>query len=209
MEEMIPLFPLKLVAFPGEKLNLHIFEPRYKELINDILPGDRRFGIPSFVRKKIEYGTLMEVLEVTRVYKDGRMDIKTGGVKIFRILDYDNPYQDKKYSAGNVQYLENHFDQDPLQRGYLIEKMEEFYRCTNLKTRAVFNDDFISYDIIHHLGLPIEEEYKLLQMNRETDRQEYITAYLDRVLPVLKKTQKAKEIVKMNGHFRYLDPINF
>ena len=209
MEEFIPLFPLKLVAYPGEKLNLHIFESRYKELVGDILRGDKKFGIPSFIDNKIEYGTLMELNEVSRKYPDGRMDIKTTGLTVFRVLDYSNPYPGKKYAAGRVRYLENNFEQDPLQKGYLIEKLDEFYIYINYQRQDIQEGEFISYQVIHRLGLSIEEEYKLLTMDREGERQAYITQYLDRVVPALKKAEKAREIVKLNGHFKYFDPIDF
>ncbi len=209
MEELIPLFPLKLVAFPGEKLNLHIFEPRYKELVTDILAGDRRFGIPAYLNNRIEFGTLMEILEVTKTYPDGRMDIRNSGIRVFKVLDYNNPFGDKMYSAGNVRFVEDHNEEDPFMKSYLLEKLEEFYRLLQHGKIKEIDRDIISYDIIHHLGLSLEEEYKLLCMNREIDRQEFITEYLDRTIPVLKRTEKAHEIIKLNGHFKYLDPIDF
>jgi len=79
----IPLFPLNIVAFPGEEINLHIFEPRYKQLINDCLDNKTTFGIPSYVKSKIDLGTETEICSITKKYPDGRMDIKTRGVKVF------------------------------------------------------------------------------------------------------------------------------
>ena len=75
MEYTLPLFPLNIVAFPGETLNLHIFEPRYKELITDCIKSDYVFGIPSFVKNKIEVGTTAKILKIEKTYEDGRMDI--------------------------------------------------------------------------------------------------------------------------------------
>ncbi len=209
MEELIPLFPLKIVAFPNEMLNLHIFEPRYKQLLNDIFPGPGRFGLPPYIDNRIEIGTLMEVTEITRTYDDGRMDIKTKGLKIFKVLEYNNPYAEKKYSAGTISYIENHFEQDPLQKGYMVERLEEFYRCIHYNSNLSDAENLLSYDIAHHLGLTIEEEYKLLKLDREMERQQYITEYLDKVIPILRRTDKAREIIKLNGHFKYFDPIDF
>jgi Lon protease-like protein len=62
----IPIFPLALVVFPGEALNLHIFEPRYKELVNECHAGGKPFGIPAVIENKVsELGTLVEI-EYTR-----------------------------------------------------------------------------------------------------------------------------------------------
>ncbi len=209
MEEKIPLFPLKMVPFPGEEINLHIFEPRYKDLINDVINNRRSFGIPPFIKKKIDFGTLMEIIEVVKVYDDGRMDIMTKGVKIFKILDYKNPAEGKKYAEGFVEYLQNDEAEDPLMKSIFIEKLEEFFSLINVFGQTQVKDDLFSYDVIHKLGLTIEMEYEILKMEREIERQEYIIDYLDRTLPVLKRVEKAKEIIKMNGHFRYFDTINF
>ena len=88
MTNFIPIFPLGIVVYPGEELNLHIFEPRYKELIIDCRDNKKLFGIPSVINNKIsEMGTLMELVEITEVYDSGEMDIKTKGLQVFRILE--------------------------------------------------------------------------------------------------------------------------
>jgi Lon protease-like protein len=209
MEEKIPLFPLKMVPFPGEMINLHIFEPRYKELVNDILNLEKRFGIPPFINKKIDFGTLMEITEVAKVYEDGRMDIITNGIKVFKILDYNNPSKGKKYAEGFVEYMENDPAEDPLMKSIFIEKIEEFFVLINEIGNTQVQDDINSYDVIHKLGLTLEMEYEILKMEREVERQEYIIDYLEKTIPVLRRVEKAKEKIRMNGHFRYFDAINF
>ena len=80
MTNFIPIFPLSIVVYPGERLNLHIFEPRYKQLIKECFDGNKPFGIPSVMDEKInEMGTLVQVKEITKEYEDGKMDIKTDG----------------------------------------------------------------------------------------------------------------------------------
>ena len=67
MTNFIPIFPLNLVVYPGEALNLHIFEPRYKQLINECVANKKPFGIPSVLKDKIsEMGTLMRIKENRR-----------------------------------------------------------------------------------------------------------------------------------------------
>ena len=209
MEEKIPLFPLKMVPFPGEEINLHIFEPRYKDLINDILDQDKRFGIPAYINKKIDYGTLMEITEVSRVFDDGRMDIVTRGLQVFKILNFKNPAAGKKYAEGFVEYLNDDMTEDPLMKNTFIEKVEEFFSLINVLGKVQVLEDTRSYDVIHKLGLTLEMEYEILQIDREIERQEYIIDFLDQTIPVLQRVEKAKEIIRMNGHFRYFDAINF
>ena len=76
--QFLPLFPLNVVAFPGEQLNLHIFEPRYKQLIAEIAQTNGTFGIPLFVNGRVaEYGTEMQLTNIEKVHPNGEIDIKT------------------------------------------------------------------------------------------------------------------------------------
>jgi len=63
----LPMFPLELVAFPGEELPLHIFEQRYQQLIEDCEEERVTFGIPTYINKRLEYGTEMELLKVVKM----------------------------------------------------------------------------------------------------------------------------------------------
>ncbi len=88
MTNFIPVFPLGIVVYPGEALNLHIFEARYKQMITECSASGRPFGIPTVIGNKLrDMGTLVEVVEVNAVYDSGEMDIKTKGIQVFRILE--------------------------------------------------------------------------------------------------------------------------
>lgn len=85
MTNFIPIFPLGIVVYPGEELNLHIFEPRYKQLIRECYADAKPFGIPAVIDDKLnEMGTLVRITEITTVHEDGRMDIRTRGERVFR-----------------------------------------------------------------------------------------------------------------------------
>ena len=76
MTNFIPIFPLALVVFPDEHLNLHIFEPRYKQLITDCFTNKKPFGIPAVINNKMmDLGMLVEIVEISKIYDDGKMDI--------------------------------------------------------------------------------------------------------------------------------------
>ncbi len=78
MINFIPIFPLGIVVYPGESLNLHIFEPRYKQLINECHLEGKNFGIPSVFKNKLnEFGTLVKITELVGVTDNGEMDIRT------------------------------------------------------------------------------------------------------------------------------------
>ena len=68
MTNFIPIFPLSIVVFPGEEVNLHIFEPRYKQLIKECFSDVKPFGIPSIINNQTgELGTLVKVVEIVKV----------------------------------------------------------------------------------------------------------------------------------------------
>ncbi len=83
MTNFIPVFPLGIVVYPGEELNLHIFEPKYKQLINDCFETKKPFGIPTVIDGKIvEMGTTVLIKEISKTYEDGQLDIRTEGLSL-------------------------------------------------------------------------------------------------------------------------------
>src|SRR5437762_2436263 len=105
MTNFIPIFPLDIVVYPGEALNLHIFEPRYKQLIKECIAAQKPFGIPAVLERRIEqYGTVIEIVELVKEYDNGEMDIKTKGAQIFRVLEVIKELPEKLYSGAIVSY---------------------------------------------------------------------------------------------------------
>src|SRR5687768_13096044 len=99
MTNFIPIFPLGIVVYPGESLNLHIFEQRYKQLVKECVENKKPFGIPAVIDNGVsELGTLVEITELVKEYEDGKIDIKTTGLQIFRILEIIKEIPDKLYS---------------------------------------------------------------------------------------------------------------
>jgi len=206
MTNFIPIFPLGIVVFPGEDLNLHIFEPRYKQLITDCFAEAKPFGIPTVLKNGLsERGTLVEVKEIVEVYEDGKLDIKTKGVSVFRILEVVKSIPEKLYSGAIVNYPQNEERQYvPLLRK-VVQNIRDLHEV--LKLKKSFNkpdDELLSYDIAHHIGLSLDEEYELLGLLREDQRLEYIKRHLNKVLPVVNEMEILKERIKLNGHFKNL-----
>lgn len=209
MEAYIPLFPLNLVAFPGEALNLHVFEPRYKELMKDILAGDRRFGVPAYVTNRIEYGTEVEVEQVVRVYPDGRMDIKTLGQRVFKAIEYHNPMEGKLYAGGQVVFQPNTDDRDLGMALELCRLAADFFQLIHAENAPILTEDIRSFELGHKVGLSSDQQYALLQMPRESQRQQYLLGHLQQTIPLLQEVEQTKDRVRMNGHFRHFDPLKF
>lgn len=206
----LPMFPLNLVAFPHEQLNLHIFEPRYKQLINDCLDINSTFGIPTYIDKKLmPYGTEVMVSKVVKVYEGGEMDISTLGLRIFKLENFENPIDGKLYAGGKISYLQ-HEDLSEEVDHELFAMVEQFY--THLKKRFDYTTTIpqpFSYRIAHKIGLSIQQEYDLLLMPTELMRQNYLKEHFRKIIPIVNELERTKEKIALNGHFKNLDPLDF
>lgn len=211
MINFIPIFPLAIVVYPGETLNLHIFEERYKELINECRQTNKAFGIPTVINDKVgELGTLVKITETAKVYEDGKLDIRTTGVGIFRTLEVVKKVPDKLYSGAIVEYPLNEMQSKTFLLKQVLTSVRELHAQLNISKQFFKPDDeLISYDIAHHAGLSIEEEYELLGLYREDQRIEYLKRHLNKILPMIGGIEKLKEKIQMNGHFRELKGFNF
>jgi Lon protease-like protein len=206
MTNFIPIFPLGIVVFPGEELNLHIFEPRYKQLITDCFADAKPFGIPTVFKEGLsEIGTLVEVKEIVKVYEDGQLDIRTKGVAVFRILEVVKSIPEKLYSGAIVNYPPNDEVKNVLLLRKVVKSIRELHDVLKLnKEFKKTDDELLSYDIAHHLGLSLEEEYEFLGLLREVQRLEYLKRHLNKVLPVVNEMELLKDRIKLNGHFKNL-----
>ncbi len=210
MTNFIPIFPLGIVVYPGEKLNLHIFEPHYKQLITECFAEKKPFGIPAVLSNGVtEMGTLVEITEIAEVYEDGKMDIRTYGLKVFRILEVVKSIPDKLYSGAIVNYPAN------IETGHkelmrkVIKGIRDLHRLLNVTKDFSRPDETLnSYDVAHHAGLSLEQEYELLCLLHEMQRLEYLKRHLSGVLPVMAGMETLKEKIQLNGHFKELKGFN-
>ena len=205
----LPLFPLQSIFFPGETVPLHIFEERYKQLINDCRKEAITFGIPVFINNTIAYGTEVQLVEVVTTYENGEMDVVCVARQVFKILSFDNQMEGKLYAGGEVQFLDMEFDADDGLRKEVLDKVEMLYDLMDVPFTKTPPKQFNSYSLAHKMGLSFEQEYELLQIPKETDRLLFIKNHLESTATVLKEVNRTKAIIEMNGHFKNFDPLNF
>jgi hypothetical protein len=145
------------------------------------------------------------------VHENGEMDITTEGVSVFRILEVIKSIPDKLYSGAIVNYPQNHEDEgkrELMQK--VVNAIRELHRLLRISKDFKKPDEKLkAYDIAHHAGLSLQEEYELLSLFREEQRQEYLKRHLSKVLPVIAEMEVLKERVKQNGHFRNLASFGF
>jgi len=206
MTNFIPIFPLGIVVYPGENLNLHIFEPRYKQLISECQKNNKPFGIPTVIENKMQdFGSLVEIIEMSKIYENGEMDIKTRGSRVFRVLEVIKEVPDKLYSGAIVNYPDNYEKGNPEVMRRVMNSIRDLH--TILKVKKDFkkpDGEIRCYDVAHDVGFSLEEEYELLRLLDERQRQEYLKRHLTKVIPMVAGMEQLKEKIKLNGHFKNL-----
>lgn len=204
MTNFIPIFPLQLVVFPGENLNLHIFEPRYKQLIAECYQQKKPFGIPAVMDNELkDFGSLVYIKEIAQTYTNGEMDIKTEADKVFKILEVIKEIPEKLYSGAIVNYPINDSAGNQEVMKMLIAKMRELHAALQIKKDFHKPEtELTAYDIAHHSGLNLQQEYEFLQLTTELQRQEYLKRHFEATLPTFEEMKKLKDKIQMNGHFK-------
>ncbi len=211
MTNFIPIFPLGIVVYPAENLNLHIFEPRYKQLISECHEQKKPFGIPTVIENKLQdFGSLVEILEISKQHENGEMDIKTRGTRVFRILELIKDIPDKLYSGAIVNYPETYDEGNPELMRKVMQSIRELHELLEVnKDFKKPEEELRSFDVAHHIGLSLEEEYELLLLTDERQRQEYLKRQLAKAIPMVKGMEQLKEKIKLNGHFKNLSGSGF
>jgi Lon protease-like protein len=191
--DRIPLFPLNVVLLPGAELPLHIFEPRYRHMVQDCLCDRSEFGmllsVPSGVAR---VGCTAEITEVLERHKDGRLDIVTVGRAPFRVVEL---FTDKPLLEGHVDYLEDREPQPQSPRSDLVELYET---CHTL----IFGDypkdsgsnlsQPFSFLIAAMLPVDLLWKQQILELRSEAERQERLVRYLRDWAPHLQKAQASR-----------------
>ncbi len=200
MATRIPLFPLGIVLFPGVTVPLHLFEPRYRQMLADVRDGDRRFGIvcgiPGVVEAELPEGRAGCVAEITHIsmYPDGRADIVVTGRERFsftQLLDDAAPYH-----VAAVEPLPDATDSTTMALMLTADDVaSRFFRVvTAVRT---LNDDTrdpptlpddpaqVAYSIASMIDLDLDEQQTLLAERSPAARLTRIDAVLRRVLPDL------------------------
>ncbi len=208
MSELLPLFPLQIVVFPGEQLNLHIFEPRYQQLIKECEQEGITFGIPAYINGKMrDIGTQIRLEIVEKRYPSGEMDIKTRGIGLFGIKEFFNPLPQKLYSAAQVELIEFQTNESYTKNEQILRYIRELFGMLEIdKELPADASTFKTYDWAHQVGFSLEQEYDLLCLVDARERQDFMLKHLAQLLPAVKNMEEIRQKAQMNGHFRNILP---
>ncbi len=200
MDRLLPIFPLDLVLFPATPLPLHIFEPRYKEMIGECLAEQRPFGVVRARENALaEVGCTAEIVEVVKKHEDGRMDIVVEGRQRFQIVELN---EERSFLRAEVAYLEDEPGSPTSEQRYNL--LEVHKRLLALVGAQITGEDPDDPQLAYHLvaGLPLDLDFKqtLLGMRSEAERVKAVSEYYTALIPRMQRAAKARQKAGGNGH---------
>lgn len=197
---LLPLFPLELVLLPGTPLPLHIFEPRYKEMIRECISAEAPFGVVRAFEEGIaEVGCTAEIITVTKEYPDGRMDLICEGRKRFEVIEVN---RDRSFLQAEVLIVPD--DPEAAVQEERVKAVQLHLEILSLagavQDLSAADQNQLSFYLAGSLPLDLDFKQKLLAMRSEAQRIQAVGAYLETILPQLKRAARARQTAGGNGH---------
>ncbi len=206
---VLPMFPLEMITYHGELLSLHIFEERYQQLLKDCEHKGITFGIPTFINNTLSYGTELELVKVVKRYPSGAADVICRGLRVFKLVDFYTVLDDRLYAGGAVVFLPFTKNGSVTIKKEFVKLLTAFYDLLDINTPEVVLQDITPFKYAHKMGLTMQQQYELLQITEEHLCYKYLITHLKAAIPTLKSVNRTKELIKLNGHFKNFDPLDF
>ena len=205
MKNTIPIFPLNLVVFPDSKYPLHIFEERYKILLQKCLTDNSGFGIVASIDKRIsEVGVYVKVTQILKTYLNGELDIVVQGVERF-LINSTSLHPDGYYVADVEKYDDENIMIDTRLNDELKSEFEEIVELANFKLEDAFWNNLNSaklksYKIAEKSGLTYEQQQELLVLKNENERLSYLINYFILIKDKVDRADTIKKIIMNDGY---------
>ena len=198
----LPLFELPVVLLPGELMPLHIFEERYKRMIDHCLDTEEPFGVvlrdDDGSARRI--GCTARVTEVLERFDDGRLDILVTGEEPFRVLER---FDGAEYPAGEVEPVPRSAEDEPDDPEAAEAAREAFTdlvrRVSGSEPETEGLEESDAYAIAARVELPVLTKQRLLELRSEAERMKILGAALRDLVVMLKRSREVAERAKMNG----------
>jgi Lon protease-like protein len=199
LKPLLPLFPLDVVLFPGTPLPLHVFEPRYKELVAECLEQKKPFGIIRTEEEGIaDIGCTAEIVAVTKRYEDGKLDIVAEGRERFEVLEVN---EERPFLRGDVLYFQDDPEQPTAEQiAHAIKLHADILAVAGAEQDLPEDKKQVSFHLAGSLPLDLDFKQALLSMRSEAERLEAVITAFESILPKLQRTVQAKQKAGGNGH---------
>jgi Lon protease-like protein len=194
VSSLLPIFPLELVLLPGVPLPLHIFEPRYKEMIAECLEQKKPFGVVRASSDGVaDIGCTAEIMSVTKKYDDGRMDILTRGVERFEVIQVN---EDREFLQAEISVVQDEDEPEKLSAEMVAQAVRLHAEIAKLAGTEPSGPDEqagnLSFLLAGSLPLDLDFKQNLLSTLSEAKRLEAVVGYLEAILPGLRRAAKAR-----------------
>jgi Lon protease-like protein len=203
LQNDFPLFPLGIVALPQELIPLHIFEERYKTMMNECLRDEKEFGIVWLSDDGLrEIGCAVEIERVLERFEDGRMNLLTRGTRPFRVVERQ---ADLPYPAGVIEFLKDRVeDVNP----ELVEQAHDSYaelvrRATDTEPEAADLAELDAYGMAATVDFGPDAKQGLLDLRSENARLRLVSRLFQAAAKRLDLVERAQERAQSNGKVRF------
>ncbi|MCH8546258.1 MAG: hypothetical protein LAT54_05955 [Cryomorphaceae bacterium] len=179
MSKIVPLFPLELFLLPGEFYQLHIFEPRYKQLVKDVMNNDREFGIPFFhITNGRNLGCWVEIIDVYNENELGECDIAIRCKSLMIVKSFLQKISDEiTYPGGEINVWNNHWNQPVSEK--LLSDFKDYLSNNNMK-----NSQWIKkknpgvIDVFTMFNPNAQDKLSFITLKEVEQREKFVQSYV-------------------------------
>jgi Lon protease-like protein len=201
VQNLLPIFPLPLVLFPTIPLPLHIFEPRYKEMVTECLEQNTVFGIVHAKQEEMaEVGCTARILDVIKRHEDGRLDILTQGQRRFEIVRVN---QERSFLRAEVTYFEDEgTDAAGEAREQLLHLHKQLLALSGEQNSEIPSEGApaLAFEVAARVPLDLEFKQSLLTLHSEAERVSTLIAYYQALIPKISRALHIRTKAGSNGH---------
>jgi len=195
----IGLFPLELVLMPSEQVPLHVFEPRYRELIGECLTEGREFGLVlEDEHGRREVGTRAGVIEVLEVFDDGRMNVVVEGRERFRLIELT---AGRSFLTAEVEPVAD--EKDPVSKDVVDRAQTLFRRLAEAAEADVDEPEkpaaALSFALAARIDFGVELRQELLELRSERERLLRLAELMERAIGAIEREREVRERASGNG----------
>jgi ATP-dependent Lon protease len=201
MNDILPIFPLRIVVFPDEYVNLYIFEPRYKAMISDCISNNSTFGIVYFDGEKNNViGAEMKIISIEKKYIGGEMDIKTKAIGLFKMETfYKHLNNNRLYSGAEITQIQNDTVSDTYLQNKLFKLLTKYFTILKINLVLPKVEDLVSFEIANLISINLQEKYTLTTLLTENERLQYIILLLENLIPLIQSIEILQKKSKNEG----------
>ena len=190
----IAVFPLNILPIPGELVRLHIFEPRYRQLLADVKESGEAFGIFfASTANKRRLGSLVRLEKVTHQYPSGESDILVKCESLFHLVNFRKKWNDRMYPGGEIDPIG--YFQDYRPNKDLLDTYKKYLLLCKRKERG---DNCSMYDIANSLQLDVADKLKLVSFYSKIKQEHFLASRLRFRIFLTEREKESRQIFHLN-----------